>query len=289
MPLDVYLNQIASGLLTGLVYGLSALGLSVIFGVVKIVNFAHGEMMVVGMYLALLLFRSLGLDPLVAIVPVSLVLFAVGYVLQAGVINRLIGVPDYMQFILLAAIAIMIVAGCLLVFGPDAQNVPLSYGFDSVALGPLLIDKPRLMAGGAAIALSALLFLFFRYTRTGKQIRACADNLLGAQVVGLNVKRMYALSFGIGSACIGAAGCIILMLVDVHPYLATEYTLLAFVLVIVGGLGSHAGALLGGVIIGVAEALAGLLLQPSLKSMFSFGFLILVLMLRPQGLIGRRA
>jgi branched-chain amino acid transport system permease protein len=289
MPLDVYLNQIASGLLTGLVYGLSALGLSVIFGVVKIVNFAHGEMMVVGMYLALLLFRSLGLDPLVAIVPVSLVLFAVGYVLQAGVINRLIGVPDYMQFILLAAIAIMIVAGCLLVFGPDAQNVPLSYGFDSVALGPLLIDKPRLMAGGAAIALSALLFLFFRYTRTGKQIRACADNLLGAQVVGLNVKRMYALSFGIGSACIGAAGCIILMLVDVHPYLATEYTLLAFVIVIVGGLGSHAGALLGGVIIGVAEALAGLLLQPSLKSMFSFGFLILVLMLRPQGLIGRRA
>jgi branched-chain amino acid transport system permease protein len=289
MPLDVYLNQIASGLLTGLVYGLSALGLSVIFGVVKIVNFAHGEMMVVGMYLALLLFRSLGLDPLVAIVPVSLVLFVVGYVLQAGVINRLIGVPDYMQFILLAAIAIMIVAGCLLVFGPDAQNVPLSYGFDSVALGPLLIDKPRLMAGGAAIALSALLFLFFRYTRTGKQIRACADNLLGAQVVGLNVKRMYALSFGIGSACIGAAGCIILMLVDVHPYLATEYTLLAFVIVIVGGLGSHAGALLGGVIIGVAEALAGLLLQPSLKSMFSFGFLILVLMLRPQGLIGRRA
>jgi branched-chain amino acid transport system permease protein len=289
MPLDVYLNQIASGLLTGLVYGLSALGLSVIFGVVKIVNFAHGEMMVVGMYLALLLFRWLGLDPLIAIAPVAIVLFALGYVLQAGIINRLIGVPDYMQFILLAAIAIMIVAGCLLVFGPDAQNVPLSYGFDSVALGPLLIDKPRLMAGGAAIALSALLFLFFRYTRTGKQIRACADNLLGAQVVGLNVKRMYALSFGIGSACIGAAGCIILMLVDVHPYLATEYTLLAFVIVIVGGLGSHAGALLGGVIIGVAEALAGLLLQPSLKSMFSFGFLILVLLLRPQGLVGRRA
>jgi branched-chain amino acid transport system permease protein len=289
MPVDVYLNQIASGLLTGLVYGLSALGLSVIFGVVKIVNFAHGEMMVIGMYLALLLFRWLGLDPLIAIAPVSLILFFLGYALQAGIINRLIDVPDYMQFILLAAIAIIIVAACLLAFGPDAQNVPLSYAFDSVAIGPLLIDKPRLLAGAAAIGLSALLFLFFRFTLTGKQIRACADNLLGARVVGLNVKRLFALSFGIGSACIGAAGCIILMLVDVHPYLAIEYTLLAFVIVIVGGLGSHAGALLGGVLIGVCEALAGLLLQPSLKTMFSFGALILVLLLRPQGLVGRRA
>jgi branched-chain amino acid transport system permease protein len=289
MPLEIYLNQAVSGILTGLVYGLSALGLSVIFGVVRIVNFAHGEMMVVGMYLALLAFRYLGLDPLLALPLVATVLFVAGYALQAGIINRLIDVPDHMQFLLLAAIAIVIVALCLMIAGPDARNVELSYAYDSIQLGPLLIDKARLLAGAAAIVVASLLFAFFRFTRTGKAIRACADNLTGARVVGLNVGRLYALSFGIGSACIGAAGCILLMLVDVHPYLAVEYTLLAFVVVIVGGLGSLGGALLGGVLIGLSEAFAGLLLQPSLKSMFSFGLLILVLIFRPQGLLGRRA
>ncbi len=217
MPLEIYLNQAVSGILTGLVYGLSALGLSVIFGVVRIVNFAHGEMMVVGMYLALLAFRYLGLDPLLSLPLVAFVLFCAGYALQAGIINRLIDVPDYMQFLLLAAIAIVIVALCLMIAGPDAQNVALSYAYDSIQLGPLLIDKARLLAGAAAIVVASLLFAFFRFTRTGKAIRACADNLTGARVVGLNVGRLYALSFGIGSACIGAAGCILLMLVDVHP------------------------------------------------------------------------
>ncbi len=289
MLLDTYLNQIVSGVLTGLVYGLSALGLSVIFGVCKIVNFAHGEMMVIGMYVALLLFRWLGLDPLVSIPLVALLLFGLGYALQAGVINRLIDVPDHMQFLLLAAVAIIIVSGCLMVFGPDAQNVPLDYAYDSYALGPLLVDKVRVLAGAAAIAVALLLGAFFRWTRTGKSIRACADNLMGARVIGLDVRRLFALSFGLGAACIGAAGCILLTLVDVHPYLATEYTLLAFVIVIVGGLGSLAGALLAGVLIGVSEAVAGLLIDPSLKSMFSFGLLILVLLFRPQGLMGRRA
>lgn len=289
MLLDTYVNQIASGVLTGLVYGLSALGLSVIFGVCKIVNFAHGEMMIIAMYLALLIFRWLGLEPLVSVPIVAVVLFAFGYSLQAGIINRLIDVPDYMQFLLLAAVAIMIVAGCLMIFGPDAQNVPLAYAYDSYELGPILVDKVRVFAGGAAIGVAALLAAFFRWTRTGKAIRACADNLTGARVIGLNVKHLFALSFGLGTACIAAAGCILLMLVDVHPYLATEYTLLAFVVVIVGGLGSLTGALLGGVLIGVSEALAGLLIDPSLKSMFSFGLLILVLLFRPQGLLGKRA
>lgn len=289
MLLDTYLNQIVSGVLTGLVYGLSALGLSVIFGVCKIVNFAHGEMMVVGMYAALLLFQWLGLDPLVSMPFVGLLLFAFGYLLQAGVINRLIDVPDHMQFLLLAAVAIIIVSGCLMVFGPDAQNVPLSYAYDSYEIGPLLVDKARVLAGAAAIAVALLLGIFFRWTHTGKAIRACADNLMGARVIGLDVKRLFALSFGLGAACIGVAGCILLMLVDVHPFLATEYTLLAFVVVIVGGLGSLAGALLAGVLIGVSEALAGLLIDPSLKAMFSFGLLILVLLFRPQGLLGKRA
>ena len=133
------------------------------------------------------------------------------------------------------------------------------------------------------------LFCLFQIHSTGKAIRACADNYLGAKVVGLNVKRLYALTFGLGAACVAVAGCAMVLLVDVTPGLGPYYTLLAFVIVIVGGLGSMGGALLGGVLIGVSEALAGLFIAPSAKSMFSFGLLILVLLVRPQGLLGKRA
>jgi len=281
------LNVLAAGLLTGCVYGLSALGLSVIFGVIRIVNFAHGEILVVGMFMALVLFRWIGLDPLLSIPVVAAVLFAFGYLLQASVIQRVAHLPEHMQFLLLAAIAIAMVSGCLIVFGPDAQNVQLDYALDSFAMGDLIIDKTRAYAAVAAVALAVALLAFFRFSGTGRAIRACADNYLGAQVVGLNVSRLYAFTFGIGSACIGAAGCIILLLVDVHPYLAPGYTLLAFVVVIIGGMGSLFGALLGGILIGVAEALAAEMIQPSLKSAFSFALLILVLLFRPQGLLGK--
>lgn len=281
------LNVLAAGLLTGCVYGLSALGLSVIFGVIKIVNFAHGEILVAGMFMALVLFRWLGLDPLLSIPIVAAILFAFGYLLQASVIQRVAHLPDHMQFLLLAAIAIAMVSACLILFGPDAQNVQLDYALDSFAIGDLILDKTRVYAAVAAVALAAALLAFFKFAATGRAIRACADNYLGAQVVGLNVGRLYAFTFGVGSACIGAAGCIILLLVDVHPYLAPGYTLLAFVVVIIGGMGSLFGALLGGILIGVAEALAAEMIQPSLKSAFSFALLILVLLFRPQGLLGK--
>jgi branched-chain amino acid transport system permease protein len=287
VPLDTYINVLINGVLTGLVYGLSALGLSVIFGVIRIVNFAHGEMMVVGMFLALVLFRWLGFDPLLSIPVAVVVLFALGYVLQAVVIHRVAHLADHMQFLLLAAIAIIIVSACLMIFGPDAQSAQTDYSLDTFAIGDIIIDKVRVYAAVAAVAVTVVLLLFFRYTATGKAIRACADNYLGALVVGLNVNRLYALTFGIGAACLGAAGCIILLLVDVHPYLAPSYTLLAFVIVIVGGLGSLAGALLGGVLIGASEALAGVVLDPSLKTAFSFALLIVVLLVRPQGLLGK--
>ena len=287
MPLDTYINVLINGVLTGLVYGLSALGLSVIFGVIRIVNFAHGEMMVIGMFLALVLFRWLGFDPLMSIPVAVIVLFGVGYALQAVVIKRVAHLADHMQFLLLAAIAIIIVSSCLMIFGPDAQSAQTDYSLDTYAIGDIIIDKVRVYAGVAALAVTGLLLMFFHYTATGKAIRACADNYLGALVVGLNVDRLYALTFGIGAACLGAAGCIILLLVDVHPYLAPSYTLLAFVIVIVGGMGSLVGALLGGVLIGASEALAGVLLDPSLKSAFSFALLIVVLLVRPQGLLGK--
>jgi branched-chain amino acid transport system permease protein len=285
---ETYFNVLVAGVLTGLVYGLSALGLSVIFGVIRIVNFAHGEMMVMGMYLALVLFRWLGLDPLLSVPIAAAVLFVFGYLLQDLLVARVADLPEHMQFLLLAAVATVLVSAAQMIFGPDAQGAQVRYALDSFALGWLIVDKVRLFAGLAALAVAGLLFGFFRFTLLGKSIRACADNRQAARIVGLDVRRLYALTFGIGAACLGAAGAIILLLVDVHPYVAPGYTLLGFVIVIVGGLGSMPGALIGGMLIGASEAIAGFLLVPSLKSAFSFALLILVLLLRPQGLLGRR-
>ena len=283
----LYLNIIVAGLLTGAVYGLMALGLSVIFGVIRVVNFAHGEMMVVGMYAAYLIAVKTGLDPIAALPIVTAGLFLLGYVLQRGLINRYIARPEHEQFLLLLATATIITASLLMAFGPDARNVQLDYAYDSFQLGPLLLDKVRVLAAIGAVLGVVALWAFFKLTRTGKAIRACADNQFGAQVVGLDVKRLYAITFGIGAACVGAAGCLMLLLIDVQPYIATDYTLLAFIIVILGGLGSMPGALLGGLLVGVSEALSGFVVDPSLKSAFSFALLILVLLVRPQGLLGR--
>ncbi|KAA3626024.1 MAG: branched-chain amino acid ABC transporter permease [Proteobacteria bacterium] len=293
MPFDFYINILVAGVLNGTVYGLMALGLSVIFGVMRIVNFAHGEMMVMGMYAAFMLNVWLGVDPLVALPFVALALFAFGFGLQTTIINRFINVPEHQQFLLLLAVGIILTNAMILLFGPDARAIQVSYAFDSIELGVLVIDKVRIYAAGTAAIIAALLFGFFRYTRMGKAIRACADNFLGAQVIGLNIKLLYAVTFGIGAACVGAAGTLIVMLVDVHPHLAVDFTLLAFVIVIVGGLGSLSGALIGGILVGVAETLPALLtfvsIPPSMKSMFSFALLILILLVRPQGLLGKKA
>ena len=289
MTWSIYLNVVVQGVLTGLVYGLMALGLSVIFGVVRVVNFAHGEFAVVGMYAAFLLFRSFGLDPLVTMLPIAALFFVVGFALQASLINSFVGRAEHEQFILLVGIAIVIANVLLMTFGPDARPANLPYGFDSYLIGALIVDKVRVYAALAAVAIATALFVFFRYTDTGTAIRACADNLAGAAVVGLNVKLLYAITFGIGLACVGAAGALMVTIADAAPSLGPAYTLLAFIIVIVGGLGSMAGALVGGVLIGVSEALAGFIIEPSMKSRFSFTLLIAVLVLRPRGLMGRRA
>ena len=283
------LNIVTAGLLTGAVYALMALGLSVIFGVIRIVNFAHGEMMVLGMFAAYAFNRWLGLDPIVAMPLVAAIMFIAGYVLQRGLINRFITRPEHMQFLLMLAIAIMLVILMLIGFGPDARNVALDYAFDSYDVFGLLLDKVRVLAAAGAVVGATLLWTFFRFTRTGKAIRACADNYIGAQVVGLDVKRLYAITFGLGAACVGAAGSMLVLIIDVTPPLGPQYTLLAFVIVITGGLGSMPGALLGGVLIGMTEALAGLMFTPSAKSMFAFAILVLVLLFRPQGILGKRA
>ena len=281
-------NVVISGLLTGIVYGLMALGLSVIFGVARVVNFAHGEMMALAMYLSVLLFSTLHLEPFLSVAPVAVVFFIFGYVLYGAVIHPFVTRPEHSQFILLLAVGIIITNSLLILFGPDARAVSLDYFLEPIELGPLLIDRGMLYAGLIAFGAAAGLFALFGFTHTGTAIRACADNWLGAKVVGLDVKRLYALAFGLGSACGGIAGCMMIMLVDLTPGLGPAYTLLAFVIVIVGGLGSMTGALVGGVLIGVSEALAGFYVTPSAKGMFSFALLILVLLFRPRGLLGSK-
>ncbi len=289
LPLSIYLNVAVGGILTGLVYGLMALGLSVIFGVVRVVNFAHGEMMTIAMYIAITLFSAFHLDPLVMLVPIAAGMFAFGYLLQKSLINPFISRPEHSQFLLLVGIGLIISNVLLIVYGPDAQNVQVGYAFDSYQIGPVLVDATKLYAAIGAIVVATALFVFFRYTRLGTSIRACADNYTGALVVGLDVKHLYALTFGLGLACVGAAGTMLLLIFDVTPSIGSSYTLLAFVIVITGGLGSMPGALIGGVLIGLTEAMAGLLFDPSAKTMFSFAILVLVLLFRPQGIMGKRA
>ncbi len=289
MPLSIYLNVAIGGILTGLVYGLMALGLSVIFGVVRVVNFAHGEMMTVAMYIAIALFSAFHLDPLVMLVPIAAAMFGFGYLLQKSLINPFITRPEHSQFLLLVGVGLIIANVLLILFGPDSQNVQVSYAFDSYQIGSVIIDATKLYAAIGAIVVATALFIFFQYTRLGTAIRACADNYTGALVVGLDVKHLYALTFGLGLACVGAAGTMLLLIFDVTPAVGPAYTLLAFVIVITGGLGSMPGALFGGILIGLTEAMAGLLFNPSAKSMFSFAILVLVLLFRPQGIMGKRA
>ena len=288
MTLDLITNVLLSGLLTGLVYGLMALGLSVIYGVVRIVNFAHGELMALAMYVVVIAFAALRLDPLWMVLPVAIGFFGLGYLMQRALINPFIDRPEHSQFMLLLAVALIMVNGLLLAFGPDARNVQVDYALDSYQIGPVLVDKVRVVCAIVALVCCGLLWALFRFTAFGKAIRACADNLLGARVVGLNVAHLYGLAFGLGCACVGVAGTLLTLLVDVTPASGPAYTLLAFIIVIIGGLGSMPGALAGGVLIGMSEAAAGIVFTPSAKSMASFALLIVVLAFKPQGLFARR-
>ena len=287
MSFSLYVEVLIQGMLTGLVYGLMALGLSVIFGVVRVVNFAHGEFAVLAMYCAFVLFGLAHVDPIIASLPLAVAFFILGYAMQRGMVQPFVTRPQHEQFILLVGVALVLTNGLLLVFGPESKHVDLPYSFDSYTIAGALIDKVRVYGAAAALAVTAALFAFFRFTATGTAIRASADNLTGAAVVGLDVKRLYAISFGLGLACVGAAGSIMMALTDMTPMLAPSLTLLAFTIVIVGGLGSMTGALAGGLLIGVAEAMASLVVSPAIKSMVSFGLLVLVLALRPQGLFGK--
>jgi branched-chain amino acid transport system permease protein len=286
---SLYLNVISGGILIGVVYALIALGLTIIFGVMRVVNFAHGEMVVIGMYVGYGLWLATGLPPWM-LAPVSaLLLFALGYALQRAIVNAFIDRPQHAQFILFIAFALIITGLHLTLFGPDPRPIQSMASMQSYALGPLRLDVVRTQAAVMALGAMCALVLFLKYSTLGCAIRAAADNLVGAQVIGIRVRQVYAVTAGIGMACAGAAGTLVSPLFDTQPFLATDFTLIAFIIVIVGGLGSLSGALLGGGLIGLAEAIAALAVSPALKTLFSYALLVFVLLWRPNGLFGERA
>lgn len=289
--MDLVIQALVYGVLIGIVYALIAMGLTIIFGVMKIVNFAHGEMVVIGMYLGYFGWTQFGLSGPVSAIGAAAILFCAGYLLQRFLVNRFTTRPQYVQFILFIAIAFIITGVHTMLFG----STPLSISpFETTAVYEvwgLRIQAVRAEAAASALVLIALLTAFLRYSETGKAIRAAADNQTGAAVIGLRVPHIYAVTAGVGMACAGAAGAMIMPVLSVEPSVAPAYTLIAFIVVIIGGLGSLAGALAGGILIGVAESLAAIVpfLPSSAKSMFSYGLLILVILIRPQGIFGRRA
>jgi len=287
--LDLYLGVIAGGVLNGMVYGLIAIGLTIIFGVMRLVNFAHGELVVIGMYVGYWCFELLGLSPLLSMPLAAVVLFALGYALQRLIINRFIAEPQHVQFILFIAFALIITGLHMMLFGPDPRGIFSPASFATYDLLGLRLAATQVNAAAGALVLMLLLFGFLRFTPVGQAIRAAADNRTGAEVIGIRIPHVFAVTAGIGMASAGAAGALVAPMFDTHPYLAPEFTLLAFIIVIVGGLGSLGGAIAGGILIGVVEGLAALTISPSMKSMLSYALLVLVLLVRPAGLFGNRA
>jgi branched-chain amino acid transport system permease protein len=285
----LYLNVIAGGILIGIVYALIALGLTIIFGVMRIVNFAHGEMVVIGMYIGYGIWSVTKFPPWTIAPAAALVLFVLGYALQRSIVNVFIERPQHAQFILFISFALIITGLHLVLFGPDSRPIEMMESMQSYSIGSLRLDVVRSQAALTALALIAGLILFMRQSSFGRSIRAAADNLVGARVIGIRIRNVYAVTAGIGMACAGAAGALVAPIFDTQPFLATDFTLIAFIIVIVGGLGSLTGALLGGVMIGLSEALAALIFSPALKTVFSYALLTIVLIWRPNGLFGEQS
>jgi branched-chain amino acid transport system permease protein len=278
-----------SGLLFGGVYSLMAVGLTLIFGVMRVVNFAHGDMMVWGMYLAFLLATRAGVDPYLGFAICAAALFVLGLAVQRGLVDRIVDGPHEMQILLMLGVALVLENAALLAFGPEPARVRTPLAAATWFVGPLYVDVTRLLAFAVAVVLTAVLYAFLFRTDLGRTIRAAADNAYGALVIGTDVRRVYAVAFGVGAACVGAAGALVSPILPFQPSTGLSLSITSFNIVIIGGMGSLPGAFVGGLLVSVAESLGAVFLQPSLKELFSFSLLILILLVRPAGLFGRRA
>jgi branched-chain amino acid transport system permease protein len=289
LELGILVPSVLNGLTTGAVYALIALGLTLIYGVLHIVNFAHGAALMVALYAVYLLKTRWGIDPYLALPIVVPGMFAFGYALQRVVINRASHGKDENILLVTLGLAIVLENLALLMFKSDTRTIETAYTLTTVQIGPAFIALPKLVAFGGALAACALLLWTVARTDLGRAIRAVAKEKHGAKLMGIDVDHVYAMCFGIGLACLGAAACFLLPAYYVNPQVGTGFVLVAFTIVVLGGMGSFGGALLGGLLIGVVESLGGLFLGESLGQIGIFAIFIAVLLFRPQGLFGARA
>ncbi|MEX2323720.1 MAG: branched-chain amino acid ABC transporter permease [Acidimicrobiia bacterium] len=293
----VFAQAVVSGLLIGGVYSLVAMGLSLVFGVLDIINFAHGALMTIAIYASYLLFQNYGVDPYVSLLITIPLLFIVGVGIQRFAINPVMDAPVHNQLLLTLGIAIMIENLALVLFTGTPRSIELAYARNEFDLGVVTLDfplkvfgavvsLPKLVAFLAALVLAGVLYLLIQRTQLGTAIRASAQEPEGAELVGIDVRRIYMITFGIGAACVGAAGSLVLPFLFVAPTAGATFTIIAFVVVVLGGMGSIPGALVGGLVIGLTQELTQLFV-PGSKFLGVFVVFLAVLLFRPEGIFGR--
>ncbi len=283
----LYLQAILNGILIGGIYGLMALGLSLIFGVLRIINFAHGNLMVVGMYTAYWLFALFGLDPYLSMILAAVLLFCMGFFIQRYILNTIVDAPEEMSFLMTLGIGLIIQNLFLMTFGPDYYIVETSYRLSSLIVHNIHVDVAKLLAFCASIVIAVVFFSFLQWTEVGRAIRAASENREAAMLMGINVRNIYGIAFAIGAATAAMAGACVSTFIPTSQDVGTLFTLTSFVIVIAGGIGTYHGALVGGLLIGIVEELGAVILSGSIKQVVSFGLLMGILFFRPQGLFGR--
>jgi len=285
--LTQFLQATINGLLQGGLFALVALGFSLVWGVMNIVNIAHGALAIGGAYVAWKLTGSAGLDPWLAMLASAAALFVIGYALQRGLINLVVNAPIWMTLLLTFGLQLLIVNGLTIWFSADFRSIPMSYAASGFSLGPVRLPYGRLLGFGLALGLTFLLATFMARTRTGRAIKATGMDRSTARLMGVDVRHIYALTFGISAALAAVAGTMTGIVGTFSPVGAGSLTLRSFVVSVLGGLGNMWGALAGGLVLGVVEAWGGQYLSGALVNAIAFGVLVLVLIVRPSGLLGR--
>ena len=278
----------ASGLLTGGIYALIGIGLTIIFGVMRVVNFAHGALVMVGMYATYFLFTYSHIDPFLSLVVVMPGMFVAGVILHKTLIAPVLRAPELNQILLTEGISIVLINTALLLFTSNYLTMTTSYAGATFHLGGVSVSKPQMAAFAIAVVITAAVYVFLVRTRTGRQIRAASQDAEAARLLGINIKRVQALTFGLGVAAAGAAGSLLMPIYyRVEPNAGSPFTLKAFVVVVLGGMGSVTGALVGGIVLGLAESLGAVYVATGYKDVIGFVIFLLVLTLKPSGLLGK--
>ena len=283
----VFLQSLLSGVLVGGVYALVGVGLTLIFGVMRVINFAQGDLLMVGMYLALFLFKGLGIDPFVSVLIVMPALFLFGALLQRTFIERMMGALPQNQILLTIGLGLVLSNTAMLLFTSDYRYLTTTYSSGSYKVLGLSVSQPLAVSFLITAALTAALTWFLLRTETGQAIRATAQDREAAQLMGIDVRRTSMIAFGIGSALAGAAGALISPTYYIYPQVGAAFTLKAFVVVVLGGMGSVVGATLGGILIGTSESLAAAYLGSGVKELIVYVLFLIVLLVRPAGLLGK--